>query len=1265
MNFFDIFISYGRADSINFARKLNEKLMKKGLKVWFDQEDIEDTVQWQKAIDYGIETSHNFIFIMAPHAVKSDYCRQEIELAVKYNKRLIPLLYIDYWEGLHPEIAKVQGIPFQEEKNNFDQSFDRLINSIDKHKEYVYQHTDLLVQAWEWERNQKQTNYLLIGEERQKAEGWLKTKFSDKQSPCIPTDLHCEFICESVKNANNLMTQVFLSYSDKDKDRDIKEKIRKTLMRESFTVWTNKTDIKTGVAFSEEINKGIEGADNFIYLMSSDSLESEYCQRELAHAFAHNKRIIALLIEEVDTKSISSQLGELQFIDLTGYEDSDKYQKGVDQLLGDLKKDPSYYEKYKILLVKALKWQGQKENPSLLLRGYNLQQFEAWLKIAQQRKDYPPLPLQEKFITASLNKTEDASLEVFISYSRSDSDLARKINEQLQELGRTTWFDQESIATGTDFQQEIYRGIESSDNFLFIISPKSVNSPYCADEVEYAQKLNKRFVTILHRSLSEEDRRKQPSALASVQYLDFNQHGGDSGANFHELVRTLDTDKDHVRNHTEWSQKASKWQQRSQDEALLLRGSELGNAENWLSKAEKNNKKPPTTESQKKFIGASRESIDRQEKEKERQQKAEVERQKRDKRMAQGIAAGSVGALIISSGLGWMAWNEKNKAELNQSESLGRESLSLLNDNKGFEARIQAIKAGKILQNQHATNPEGLDSLREVLPLQVAEKNRLQGHKYLRSVSYSPDGQTLASGSYDGTVKIWEVGTGKLLQTLTVHKFSVNSDKFSVNSVSYSPDGKTLASGSEDKTVKIWEVGTGKLLQTLDRNESAVKSVSYSPDGKTLASGSYDGTVKIWEVGTGKLLQTLTGNKFPVTSVSYSPDSKTLASGGGDNTVKLWEVRTGKLLQTLTGHESFVQSVSYSLDGKALASASHDGTVKIWEVGTENLTQTLNGHQDFVESVSYSPNGQTLASASLDKTVKIWELGTGKLLRTLTGHKEGLYSVSYSPDGKTLASASHDGTVKIWEVGTGKLLRPLEGHKVRVNSVSYSPDGKTLASASLDKTVKIWEVGTGKLLRPLKGHESSVSSASYSPDGKTLASGGGDDKTVKIWEVGTGKLLRTLKGHESSVNSVSYSPDGKTLASGDGDDKTVKIWEVGTGKLLRTLKGHENYVNSVSYSPDGKTLASGSKDKTVKLWEIGTGKLLQTLTGHESSVRSVSYSPDGKTLASGSTDNTVKLWHLDLLTLDALMASNCDWVRDYLTNNPTVTESDRHLCDGI
>ena len=462
MNFFDVFISYGREDSKAFAIELNRQLTEQGLITWFDQEDIPLAVDYQKQINTGIEKAHNFIFIIAPRSVNSPYCLKEIELAIKLNKRIIPLLHVteisqEIWQernpketkedwqeyqskglhsseqNMHPIIKKLNWVYFRE-NDNFETSFSGLLEIIDRHKGYVDHHTNLLVRALEWERNQKQTNYLLIGEERQKAENWLKEKFSNEQSPCIPTDLHCEFICESVKNANNLMTQVFLSYSEKD--RDIKEKIRKTLMRESLTVWTNKTDIKTGVAFSEEINKGIEGADNFIYLMSSDSLKSEYCQQELKHAHSNNKRIIPLLIEKVKSELIPVELKGLQFIDFTKAEDEEQYQTAINKLLGELKKDTSYYEKHKILLVKALKWQGQNENPSLLLRGYNLQQFEAWLKVAKQNKDYPPLPLQEKFITASLNKTEESSLEVFISYSRSDSDLARKINEQLQELGK-------------------------------------------------------------------------------------------------------------------------------------------------------------------------------------------------------------------------------------------------------------------------------------------------------------------------------------------------------------------------------------------------------------------------------------------------------------------------------------------------------------------------------------------------------------------------------------------------------------------------------------------------------------------------------------------------------------------------------------------------------------------------------------------------------------------------------------------------------------
>jgi len=195
----------------------------------------------------------------------------------------------------------------------------------------------------------------------------------------------------------------------------------------------------------------------------------------------------------------------------------------------------------------------------------------------------------------------------------------------------------------------------------------------------------------------------------------------------------------------------------------------------------------------------------------------------------------------------------------------------------------------------------------------------------------------------------------------------------------------------------------------------------------------------------------------------------------------------------------------------------------------------------------------------------------------------------------------------------------------------------------------------------LETHSSSVRSVSFSPDGKTLASGN-DDKTIKLWDITTGKEIRTLQGHSSWVWSVSFSPDGKTLASGSGD-KTIKLWDITTGREILTLKGHSSSVLSVSFSPDGKTLASGSGDKTIKLWDITTGREILTLQGHSSWVWSVSFSPDGKTLASGSGDKTVILWDVNF---DDLLGRGCDKVRVYLQNpSANVSESDRHLCDGI
>ena len=279
-----------------------------------------------------------------------------------------------------------------------------------------------------------------------------------------------------------------------------------------------------------------------------------------------------------------------------------------------------------------------------------------------------------------------------------------------------------------------------------------------------------------------------------------------------------------------------------------------------------------------------------------------------------------------------------------------------------------------------------------------------------------------------------------------------------VSSIGYSPDGNTLASGSDDRTIKLWDARSGELLRTLEGHTSFVESVAFAPDGNTLASGSWDKTIKIWDARSGALLRTLEGHRNWVSSVAFAPDGKTLASGSWGYTTKLWDARSGALLRTLEGHTSGVSSVAFAPDGKTLASGSWDKTIKLWDARSGELVRTLEGHANDVRSVAFAPDGSTLASGSEDNTIKLWDARSGELLRTLEGHTSWVGSVAFTPDGSTLASDSGDNTIKLWDAHSGELLRTLEGHTDSVYSVAFAPDGKTLASGSYDKTVKLWRV---------------------------------------------------------------------------------------------------------------------------------------------------------------------------------------------------------------
>jgi WD40 repeat protein len=506
-------------------------------------------------------------------------------------------------------------------------------------------------------------------------------------------------------------------------------------------------------------------------------------------------------------------------------------------------------------------------------------------------------------------------------------------------------------------------------------------------------------------------------------------------------------------------------------------------------------------------------------------------------------------------------------------------------------------------------------------------------------VAFAPDNKTLASCHWgredpneDHSVLLWDCATGQKVGEL-------NSRSGVIESFSFSPDGKTLALGGWDATVRIWDVPGRKELRRLDDNSGPLHAVAFSPDGRTLASLSWDASIRIWDPAEAQLLLKFDGSfgrnlGFPrnAYTLAYSPGGDVLAvalrgASGGRCPIVLADGSTGLFIRELVGyHRSWIGDVIFSPDGTGLASAGGDGTVRLWDVASGLEKRPASGHAGSVECVAFSPDGMRLATGGADHVICIWDKATNHELFRCEGHRSAVRTVAFSPDGATLASGALDRTVALWNAATGWPVH-LWKHAAAISVVAFSPDGSALAAADGSGTIMVREVKSGKEIARLAcqdefGQGALFNSIAYAPKGGILVSAdvGG---SIRFWRLDGQKPFRVIR--QNSVQSVCFAPGGLLAAAGLGGP--VRLYDPATGNEVRRFTGAEGSddYTSVAFAGNGKWLATGGCDGKVRLWNVISGREVRAFS-HKHEVTSVAFSPDSSLLASGSEDCLTLLW---------------------------------------
>jgi WD40 repeat protein len=819
--------------------------------------------------------------------------------------------------------------------------------------------------------------------------------------------------------------------------------------------------------------------------------------------------------------------------------------------------------------------------------------------------------------------------DLFISYSRKDVEFVHRLCDALSSAQREAWVDWRDIPPTAEWLEEIKSGIEKSDNFLFIISPDSLESPVCQGELSEAVERNKRLIPLLHRDVPGN---RLPTPLAKINFI-FFRSSDDFQSAFAILKHALDDDLDLKRRHTRLLVRAREWEDHGHHPSLLLRGRDLQEAQEWQAKSSGSELRPTPLHSQ--FILAS----------------------SRDQIRRQRLTIGAIAAaLLVTILLGILAWNQRNSARRQATLATARYLAS-----QSEQARGSSVETSALLAVESARTLPLLENnmaLEKSLPLLRKRIKKIAPGKRVFDLSFSADGRQIATGAEDGA-HVYEVSGGK-----EVHAFPQAS---MVGLVALSPDGRYLATASKsrrDQTdldrARVIDVATGNTLVELKNRK--VTGVVFSPNGKYFAAAGYDLTVPVLETSDWKTATALR-LRASARSIAFSPDSLYIATGGSDPAAHIFEARSGRELFFLP-HPFVVSALAFSPDERYLVTGGGDKQVRIFNLRDRKTVASI-AQEEQVESVDLSPDGRLLAIGDLNRTVEIFETSGSEAIGKL--EDEGP-RVRFSPDGLTLATTNSDGArfysnieavpkvrvehdLQVYAYAVSQDQRCIattsdgslkisdwQGHLVAQSSlldldfteVALSTDcafvaaaGQETRNAGAEEVVVVFDVQRRTLVARLP-HTESVSAVAFHPNGKILVTESGD--LLHMFEIPSGKPIGVVPFKRMA--SLSFSSDGRYLAATDsispGSD--IQVLEFSSGKTI--WQSHQDFqVWAVAMSPNGKYLAAGAGDSSVRIYSVRSGQVAARIQSARG-VWSVAFSAHGEYLAAGSTDRTAAVFEI-------------------------------------